>query len=254
MHPARRYDYMLGGTTNFAADRAAGDAVLAVYPQARVAALENRAFLQRAAHFLAAEAGVRQFLDIGTGIPTSPNLHEVVQSVAPEARVVYADKDPLVLAHSRALLAGTPEGRTAYLHADLLDPRRILGSAEVADVLDLTRPVGLTLMAVVHFLDDATHPYDVVRTLVDALPPGSYLAMSHMTLDFLPPDQARQLGAISTAEGSRLRSRAEFARFFDGLELVPPGIAVLSEWRRAPGESPASRADVSGYGAVARIG
>src|SRR6201996_1517920 len=177
-HPARPYDYFLGGKNNFAADREVADKVLAGWPAIRVGVRENRKFLARVVRYLAGDAGIRQFLDIGTGLPTADNVHEVAQSVAPSARVVYADNDPLVLAHARALLTSSPEGRTAYIHADLRDPASILSDPAVQQVLDLGRPVALMLVAVLHFVPDEFEPARVLRTLTDALPSGSYVVAS----------------------------------------------------------------------------
>jgi S-adenosyl methyltransferase len=255
-HPARRYDYWLGGKDNFAADRASGEAVMRLFPAMRTAVVENRRFLGRAVDYLAGEAGISQFLDIGTGIPSADNTHEVAQRLNPSARIVYVDNDPIVLAHARALLASEPQGVTAYIDADVRHPDSILSSPVLAATLDLGKPVALMLVALMHFITDEDRPYDLVRTLVDALPAGSYLAMSHATFDYLPPDQleeAHELGSATRA-GWQARTRAEFARFFDGLELVPPGVVSVAQWR-ADGE-PEPRPtdeDVSMYGAVARI-
>jgi hypothetical protein len=255
-HPARRYDYWLGGKDNFAADRESGDAVAAAFPTIRTAAVENRQFLRRAVAFLAEDAGIRQFLDIGTGIPTRPNLHEVAQEIAPDSRVVYADNDPIVLAHARALLTSSPEGATAYLDADLRDPDEILSHPDLRGTLDLSRPVALTLVAILHFILDDNDPYGVVSRLVDALPSGSYLAMSHATYDFMAAEVVAQLDTTNAARRVefRPRSRAEFARFFDGLELLPPGIVSVAGWRAEDEPRPRpSAADTATYGAVARI-
>ncbi|WFE56315.1 SAM-dependent methyltransferase [Micromonospora sp. WMMD712] len=256
-HPARRYNYLLGGKDNFQADRDSGDAMAAAFPTIRTAALENRRFLKRAVGHLAREAGVRQFLDIGTGIPTADNTHEVAQAADPQARVVYVDNDPIVLAHARALLTSTPEGATAYIDADLRDPERILSHPDLLRTLDLGQPVALMLVAILHFLPDPDHPYDVVRRLLEALPAGSYLAASHATYDHLPEQVAQESIAATRTGGAHnvisLRSRAEFAGFFAGLELVDPGIVSIAQWRaeREPLPRP-SVVDVSMYGAVAR--
>ncbi|MFI5837861.1 SAM-dependent methyltransferase [Micromonospora sp. NPDC051300] len=256
-HPARRYNYWLGGKDNFQADRESGDAMAAAFPTIRLSAQENRRFLRRAVRHLAAEAGIRQFLDIGTGIPTADNTHEVAQAVDPHARVVYVDNDPIVLAHARALLTSTPEGATAYLDADLRDPERILAHPDLRRTLDLTRPVALMLVAVLHFVPDGDDPYATVTRLLDALPPGSYLAASHATHDHLPAHLAAEAKAAARGGGPHgvinLRGRDEFVRFFDGLDLVEPGVCSVAEWR-ADGE-PEPRptvVDVSMYGGVAR--
>ena len=250
-HPARRYDYWLGGKDNFAADRESGDAIAAVFPAIRVAVLENRRFLRRAVTFLAGQQGIRQFLDIGTGIPTSPNVHEVAQRFAPTARIVYVDNDPVVLAHARALLTSSPEGATAYVDADLRGPDKILNEAQ--GTLDLTQPVALLLIATVHFIPDEDDPYGIVARLVAALPPGSYLIMSHATSDYLPEEVVADIASGRHGAG-KLRTRSEFARFFDGLELVQPGIVPVAEWRAEdePGPRP-TPADTAVYAAAARI-
>ncbi|ADP78959.1 SAM-dependent methyltransferase [Pseudofrankia inefficax] len=261
-HSARMYDYYLDGKNNFPPDRKAAELVLAEFPQARTVARQNRDFLRRATRFLAAHVGIRQFLDVGTGIPTSPNLHEVAQAVSPAARVVYADNDPIVLAHARALLTSHPEGATAYLDANLLDPARILGSDEVRDTLDLTHPVGLSLIAVLHFLPDDVDPHGIVVALLDGLPAGSYLTLTHATGDFARA-QADQAAAVYRARGipAQTRSRAEVECFFDGLEPVAPGVTVAHRWRpdaagaaKAPGRDGGTLTDaeVSCYAGVGR--
>jgi SAM-dependent methyltransferase len=229
-HSARVYDYFLGGKTNFAPDRAVAEHLLEAFPGFRTAAQSNRMWMHRAARYVA-EQGITQFLDIGTGIPTSPNLHEVVQEVVPQARVVYADNDPIVLAHSRALLVSSSRGRTAYLEADITDPQAILDSAEVRDVLDLTKPVALSIVGVFHYLSDETKPYELLQQLVDALAPGSYLIFSHCTPDFAP-EMWEQAIQVYKADGgdAQVRSREEIERFFTGLELVEPGIEVPYRW------------------------
>jgi SAM-dependent methyltransferase len=229
-HSARVYDYFLGGKTNFAVDREAGDHLLEAFPGFRTAAQSNRMWMHRAAQYVAAR-GVTQFLDVGTGIPTSPNLHEVVQAVVPEARVVYADNDPIVLAHSRALLVSSPQGETAYLEADVTDPQAILDSAEVREVLDLSKPVALCLVGVFHYITDDQKPYELVQQLLEPLASGSYLIFSHCTPDFAPAmwEQAIQ---VYKADGgdAQVRSREEIERFFTGLELVEPGVEVPYRW------------------------
>ncbi|WSL76076.1 SAM-dependent methyltransferase [Kitasatospora sp. NBC_01266] len=231
-HPARMYDYYLGGKDNFPADRAAAEQVMAISPRVRLSAQANRAFLQRAVRYLA-EQGVKQFLDIGTGIPTAGNTHEIAQKVHPDARVAYLDNDPIVLVHSRALLAGASHGTATVVQADLRDPAGILADPEVRGLLDLGRPVALLLFAILHFVDEESDPYGIVRTLVDALPSGSYLALSHGTADFLSPEQAQRGPAVYCAATERLtlRSKAQVARFFEGLELVGPGIVTVPLWQ-----------------------
>jgi hypothetical protein len=248
-HPARRYNYWLGGKDNFAADRESGEAVLKVFPGARVWARENRSFLRRAVTYLAREAGIRQFLDIGTGIPTANNTHEVAQSLAPAARVVYVDNDPIVLVHARALLTSTPEGRTAYVDADFRDPERILADPETRKVLDFSQPVALMLLAVLHFFPDGDGPYEIVDRLVSELAPGSYLTISHGTGDFMSSDQQGAMAGLG-----HVRSRVELARFFAGLDLVEPGIASIESWRPdSPEATRPAPVDINCYGAVGRI-
>jgi len=253
-HPARRYDYWLGGKDHFAADRESGDALAAVFPTVRTAVVENRRFLGRAVRFLAEEAGIDQYLDIGTGIPAADNTHEVAQRVNPASRVVYVDNDPIVLAHARALLTTTnAAGATAYLDADLRRPEEIIGDPVVAETLDLRRPVALMLVAVLHFLTDADRPKQVVARLLDALPPGSYLVMSHGTHDHQAPDEAEVALRVSRQSGIWARSRAEFDGFFAGLDVVVPGVVSTSRWRAdaEPGPRPGV-AEVATYAAVGR--
>jgi hypothetical protein len=259
-HPARRYNYWLGGKDNFEADRISGDAFEAALPTVRIAVRENRRFLRRAVTYLVREAGVRQFIDIGTGIPTAGNVHEVAQSIAPDSRVVYVDNDAIVLAHARRLLGSSPGGTTAYIHADLREPDAILGNPDLRKTLDLDRPVALMLIAVLHFFVDAADPYGHVSRLVRPLAPGSHLTMSHATTDFMPARTDDDLDPVIRRENARsrdpsqLRSKAELARFFDGMELVPPGIASISDWRYDdPPDQRTSAADTMAYGAVARI-
>jgi hypothetical protein len=218
--------------------------------------VENRWFLHRAVRFLAEQAGIRQFLDIGTGIPTSPNVHQIAQGVDPGARIVYVDNDPIVLAHARALLTSTEQGRTAYLDADLREPEVILHDPTLGATLDLTQPVGLIMVAILHFIRDEYDPYRVVARLVEAMPAGSYLVLSHVTYDFLPPATVAELDAANAARNVefRPRSREEFTRFFDGLELVTPGIVSVADWRAQDAPHPRPTAEITGvYGGVARI-
>jgi hypothetical protein len=253
-HPARIYDYCLGGKNHFAADRRAAEQALASFPAGRVGLRANRAFLGRMVRYLAAEAGIRQFLDIGTGLPTTNNVHEVAQAAAPSSRVVYADNDPMVLAHARALLTSTPEGRTAYIHADLRDPAAILSDPVTRDVLDFTQPIALMLAAILHFIPDDDKPAEIIATLLDALPSGSYLAASHVTGEHDPVRAADGMRAQRDAGiALQLRDSDDFARLaFSGLELVPPGVVLVSEWRpNVTGPRP-TPAEVSMYGGVAR--
>jgi len=253
-HPARRYNYWLGGKDNFAADRASGDELERLFPKVRLGALANRAFLRRATRFLVAEAGIRQFLDIGTGLPTADNTHEVAQRGSPQCRVVYVDNDPLVMVHARALLTSSPEGRTAYIEADLNDPDEILSHPILRDTLDLRQPVGLMLIAVLHFIhgDGAAGP--IVRRLLDALPPGSYLAATHATSDFGTPEEQALYQQVLAQGRSDVwtRGRGEFAGLFEGLELVEPGVVPASEWRPEPGTDIPERSDINVWTAVGR--
>jgi hypothetical protein len=253
-HPARRYNYWLGGKDNFAADRASGDELQRLFPNVRLGALANRALLQRATRFLAAEAGIRQFLDIGTGLPTADNTHEVAQRHAPESRIVYVDNDPLVMVHARALLDSSPEGRTAYIEADLNDPEAILTDRALHETLDLKQPVGLMLIAVLHFIHGQGAAKPVVRQLLDALPPGSYLVATHATSDFGTPEQQALYQQLVEQGKSDVwtRSREEFTELFDGLELMEPGVVPASEWRPEPGAEIPARTDINLWTGVAR--
>jgi S-adenosyl methyltransferase len=253
-HPSRMYDYYIGGKNHFAADRTLADAALACWPSGRTGMRENRRFLGRAVRFLAGEAGIRQFLDIGSGLPATANVHEIAQAADPSCRVVYVDNDPMVLTHGRALLTSAPAGRTAYIHADLRSPLEILTSPVTRSVLDFTQPVALMLIAVLHFLEDEDKPEAVLAALLDALPAGSYLAASHMTLEHDPAGVGGwQRGYREAGIPLHGRDADEFASLaFSGLDLVPPGVVLVSEWRpdsRAPRPAPA---EVSCYGGVAR--
>ncbi|HTT00187.1 MAG TPA: SAM-dependent methyltransferase [Streptosporangiaceae bacterium] len=241
-HVARVYNYWLGGKDNFAADRAAGEQAIKAFPDIAASARANRAFLARAVRFLAGEAGIRQFLDIGTGIPSANNTHEVAQAVAPGSRIVYVDNDPVVLAHARALLTSGPAGATDYIDADLRDPEQILAGA--ARTLDFAQPVAVMLMAILQHVDDAGDPYRVVATLLDALPPGSYLALSHPARDINAEAMAKMAESLNRmmAEKVTFRDRAAVARFFDGLALVEPGMVQASKWRPASAAEAASPA------------
>lgn len=230
-HSARMYDYFLGGKDNYVADRQAAAKVLTMWPGVMIAARTNRAFMHRAVRYLAAERGIRQFLDIGTGIPTSPNLHEVAQSIAPEARIVYADNDPIVLAHAQTLLSSASQGRTAYVDANVAEPETILSAPELTEVLDLSQPVALSLCALLHFVPDEWDPYGIVQRLLEPLAPGSYLVLSHITPDF-DPEATQRTVQIYHSGGiqGKIRTKAEVERFFTGLELVEPGIEVPHRW------------------------
>src|SRR5215472_146058 len=249
---ARVYDYLLGGKENFAADRAVGDQIIERLPAVRTQVRGQRAFLARTVRYLTAEAGIRQFLDVGTGIPTAGNVHDVAQAIAPSSRVLYVDNDPIVLAHSRALLRGTPEGRLAFILADLRDPGAILADPALARTLDLTQPVGLVLIGILHHLRDADDPRRIVATLVDALAPGSYLVLSQITGDF-DPEAMREVAAVVEQDGIPyvVRSKAETEPFFSGLELAEPGLVPIAVWRPDPGAQQDPRS-VYVYGGVAR--
>jgi SAM-dependent methyltransferase len=239
---ARVYNYWLGGKDNFAADRAAAEQAIRLFPQIVLSARANRAFLLRAVHFLAGDAQIRQFLDIGTGIPAGNNVHEVAQSRAPRARVVYVDNDPIVLSHARALLASRPEGAVEYLDADLRDPQKILDGA--GRILDFGRPVAVMLTAVLQHLDDEDDPHKIVAALLEAVPPGSYLALSHPASDIEAQPMARMaasLGAMLNEKVS-LRTRPEVETFFEGLALAEPGLVQASKWRPASESEAASPA------------
>jgi hypothetical protein len=230
-HQARMYDYWLGGKDNFAADRKAAQAALAAYPGMARLARENRAFLRRVVRYLAGEAGVRQFLDIGTGIPTAGNTHEIAQEAAAECRVVYVDYDPVVLTHARALLASTPEGTTAYIDADLRDTGTLLEKA--AQTLDFTEPVAVTMLAVLHAVGDEDDPYAVVAQIMRAVPAGSYLAISHIAAELEREQLDRSRDSVNRISHQQYthRSHAEVLRFFDGLEMIEPGLVELRYWR-----------------------
>jgi hypothetical protein len=249
-HVARVYDYWLGGKDNFAADRVAGDHAIAAYPDIVFSVRANRAFLARTVRYLVREAGVRQFLDIGTGIPTANNTQEVAQLAAPESRVVYVDKDPVVLAHARVLLASGPRGATAYIDADLRDTGPIL--AQAAEMLDFSRPVAVMLMAILQHIHDEEDPYAIVARLLGAVPSGSYLALSHPASDIeaeAMAEMAKRLNQLM-AEKVTFRSQAEVSRFFDDLDLVEPGMVRVQQWR--PGSEAEAASPAALWGGVAR--
>jgi hypothetical protein len=232
---ARIYNVLLGGKDNYHADREAAAKILAIEPRAAAVARQNRDFLRRAVRSLAGEAGIRQFLDIGSGLPTGDNVHEVAQSTAPESRIVYVDNDPVVLSHARALLTSSPEGRCAYVDADLRDTETIITHA--AETLDFARPVTVLLIAIMHFIPDGEDPWEIARRLMAAVPAGSYLVMSHATTENLKDTSDKErLNAVyaETASGGVIpRPLPEIRKFFDGLELAAPGIADITAWRPA---------------------
>jgi S-adenosyl methyltransferase len=252
-HSARIYDFILGGKDNFEADRRAAEAAIARNPNMAAGMRANRSVMRRMTAYLAGEAGIRQFLDIGTGLPTSPNMHEIAQRAAPESRVVYVDNDPIVLAHARALLTSTAEGACTYIDADARDPETILADPKLGATIDLSRPVALMLFGIVHFLPDSDDPQAVVARFMAALPAGSYLAIQHPTADFYPPGIGSQSAYRGAGIPFQYRSKDEFARFLDGLELVDPGITPMSEWRPElePGPQPGP-SEAGAYAALAK--
>ncbi len=245
-HSARVWNYWLGGKDNFAPDRAVGDQVRAVFPEIVEAARYSRAFLRRAVTFLAAEAGIRQFLDVGTGLPTADNTHQVAQRVVPQARIVYVDNDPMVLAHARVLLTSSEEGATQYVDADLRDPEKIVRDAGAT--LDFDEPVALMMLGVMGHVEDPAEARGIVGALVATLPPGSYLAMSDGTATSERVIESHRQYNESGAVPYHLREVADFTAFFDGLDLVEPGVVPLGHWR--PEDRPS--ATVDGYCGIAR--
>jgi hypothetical protein len=250
-HQARIYDYWLGGKDNFAVDREAAEQALAAYPGLRRGVRAQRAFLAHAVGYLAGQAGVRQFLDIGTGIPTANNTHEVAQATAPEVRVVYVDNDPMVLAHARALLTSTTPGATSYLDADLRNTGEVLRAA--AELLDFRQPIAVLLIGILQLIPDEDDPYAIVGRLIEAVPPGSWLAVFHPASDIIPDqigEAARRVNARS-ASTTTLRTRSQIARFFDGLEMLAPGLVQVHRWR--PGSAaPEDGEQIAGYAGLAR--
>ncbi|WP_210581876.1 SAM-dependent methyltransferase [Streptomyces sp. GESEQ-4] len=246
-HPARIYDYLLGGKDNYDVDQAAGDALAAKAPEVRISVQANRAFLQRAVRYVVG-TGVRQILDIGTGLPTSPNVHEIAHEAASDVRVAYIDNDPIVKAHADALLSQS--GATSIALGDLRDPQAIIDHPDVRQVIDFDEPVALLLVAILHFITDAEKPAQIVATLRDALPAGSYLVLSHATGDLADRRDAQAVYNNATAT-MNLRTRAEVERLFDGFELIEPGVTQVPFWR--PDTPPPARvAEIGFYGGVAR--
>ncbi|GAA3728159.1 SAM-dependent methyltransferase [Streptomyces tremellae] len=246
-HPARIYDFLLGGKDNYPVDQAVAERLPV---EARNGAAANRAFMRRGIEWTA-RAGVDQFLDVGTGIPTEPNLHQIAQDVDPTCRIVYVDNDPIVLRHAEALLVSRPEGRTAYVQADVLDPEAILEQAR--RTLDFGRPVALSLIALLHFVPDGRDPYGIVRTLLAPLVPGSCLILSHLSMDLLTPEQDRTEEYRTAGIDLRPRTYAEVLRFFDGLDLVEPGLVPC--WhkdspRPADADLPGAQSGYAGVGFV----
>jgi hypothetical protein len=254
-HPARMYDFYLGGKDNYLVDQQAAREILRTVPEVRIMARENRAFLQRAVRFLAGEAGIRQIIDIGTGIPSAGNVHEVAQEITPDVRVAYIDNDPIVHVHASALLTGTRSTRIVL--ADLREPDAILAHPQVRELIDLSQPVALLLIAIMHFITDAEDPAGIVATFRDALPPGSYLALSHGTRDFHSQDAVRHGTKVYERATAPLvlRTHAQIMAFFDGFDLVEPGLVQVPLWRpdtKPP--RPKDLAKIAIYGGVGRLG
>jgi S-adenosyl methyltransferase len=252
-HSARVWNYWLGGKDNFEVDRHVGDDFAGLYPDITVVARSSRAFLKRAVTFLTTEAGLRQFLDIGTGIPTANNTHQVAQAVAPESRIVYVDNDPMVLVHARALLTGTPQGATEYIDADLHDPAAILAAAATT-TLDLSQPVGLMLMNILGHVPDLSEAVSIVRHLMDALPSGSYLVTADGTnvIDGPAFEEAIAVWNANAPLSYTLRHPDDLSRFLDGLDVLEPGLVPCARWRPEPDAGPDDLREVDEFGAVAR--
>lgn len=255
-HPARIYDYMLGGKDHFAIDCETAEHALAAWPSARTSVRENRAFLGRAVRFLTVEAAIDQFLDIGSGLPNIGNVHEVAQAINPAARVVYVDNDPIVAAHGKALLVGSPQGKCSFIQADLREPEKILEHPVVRENLDFSRPIGLLIVAVLHFIRDEDKPERIISALIRALPSGSYVVASHGTSEYMVGDQTGddvsgvyQQGGVALAD----RDSRQFADLvFADLELMPPGVVVTANWRPEAGSVRPAAWEVSTNAGVAR--
>ncbi|MFJ6618700.1 SAM-dependent methyltransferase [Kitasatospora sp. NPDC091335] len=251
-HSARVYDYLIGGKTNFEADRVAAHASVQAWPSLPISMRTTREFMQRSVRRLAEEYGVRQFLDVGTGIPTSPNVHEIAQSIAPEARVAYVDNDPIVLTHARALMDSSAQGRTCYVNADFRDPESIIDNPRLREVLDLSQPVALSLIAIVHFVLDEDDPQGIVRRFMDALAPGSFLALTVFTGD-TDPVGVGGVGREYNARGIplQIRDKAETEAFFEGFELLDPGVTLVHRWQPDADAAPVRDRDIAMYAGVA---
>jgi O-methyltransferase involved in polyketide biosynthesis len=249
-HPARVYDYWLGGKDNYRADREAAAEAVRIFPKTVESARSCRAFLARVVTYLTAEAGIRQFLDLGSGLPSAQNVHEVAQSIAPDSRVLYVDHDPVVMMHARALLRGSPQGATGYIQADLRHPEGIL--AKAAETLDFSQPVAVLLLAVLHFVTDDQDPARIIRAVMDATAPGSYLAIGHHTDDLYPELRAfaARMSELNPDIPATLRSRRQVRDLFAGLDLVEPGVVQISRWR--PESGPEASAAAALWGGVAR--
>ncbi|MBS2550256.1 SAM-dependent methyltransferase [Catenulispora sp. NL8] len=251
-HAARVYDYLIGGKTNFEADRAAAEASVQAWPALPISMRTTRDFMERVVRRLAEQYGVRQFLDIGTGIPKSPNVHEIAQAIAPQARVAYVDNDPIVLTHARALMSSTEQGATCYIDADLRDPKSIIDNPRLREVLDFSQPVALSLIAIAHFVLDSDDPQGIVRGFMDALAPGSFLALTVFTGDTDPVG----VGGVSREYNARgiplqVRNKSETEAFFEGLELLEPGVTLVHHWRPDADAAPIRDRDIAMYGGVA---
>jgi hypothetical protein len=252
-HPARVYDYLLGGKDNFAADRAAAEAIIEVSPVVFACVRANRAFLRRAVRYLAREAGIRQFLDIGTGLPTAENTHQVAQDIAPESRVVYVDNDPIVLSHARALLTSTRAGACAYVDADLRDTDKVLHRA--ARTLDFGQPIAVMVLCTMQYVPDADDPHAIIARLMNAVPSGSFLTMSDTTRDIDPQTMTTGAARYNAKLGPTTftpRTGTEYARFFDHLSLVEPGLVPMPQWRPDRGSGPGPAEVIPMYAAMGR--
>jgi hypothetical protein len=252
-HSARIYDYLLGGKDNYPPDREAAEQAIKLTPGVVVTARQNRLFMLRAARYVAA-TGISQFLDIGTGIPTSPNLHEVAQGINPAARVVYVDNDPIVLAHAHARLISTPRGRVAYVHADMRDPGAVLAAPDLTATLDFGQPVALSILATLHLITDHAETHELLSRYIAPLAAGSFVTLSVTTKDGFPPEGANAVEDMLRARGVPIlnRTHAEATALFDGLELIEPGVVLVNQWRPDPGSPDASLSEVGYYGGVAR--
>ncbi len=253
-HPARIYDYLLGGKDHFPADREAAENLVKFAPGTREGVRAHRAFLRRAVHYLAAEAGIKQYLDIGTGIPTQGNVHEVAQAVDPEARVAYVDNDPIVLVHGRALLTSNPAGATTVIEADLREPEKILSDPELLEVIDFDRPVAIVLAGVLHFITEEEDPYAAVERYKAAVPSGSHLLLSHITLDFAPDVDREEFGKPYDNSTAPMvpRTLDQVLRFFEGWDVIEPGVVEVVHWRPDEDEyqEPIPGGHAWAYGAV----
>lgn len=253
---ARRYNALLGGKDNFETDRTAADDLVKAFPDARTAAVENRKFLQRVVQYLAVDCGIRQFLDIGVGLPVTPNVHEIAQAADPTSRVAYVDNDPVVAVHARALLTSTPQGKTQFVLGDLRQPDLIVHDANLRRTLNLDQPIAVLIVAVLHFITDTEHPYDLLRQILEAMPTGSYLAISHGTYDLIPTDllPAVKAAAEDPTQGPlHARTRDQVTAFTDGLNLIEPGVVPVVDWHPDREPKPnATPAQSACYGFLAR--